>query len=144
MKSKFLALPNLPVGVDVALLILRVVCGLAFMIHGSGKIQNPMHWMGPEAGTPGVLQALAAISEFGGGLAWVLGLLTRVASLGIISTMVVAVCTHALVMGDPFVNLTGGRSFEPAAVFLVVAILLLAAGPGRYSIDRKLFGHATK
>ena len=93
---------------DLALLLLRVTAGLAFMMHGWPKIQNPFGWMGPDAFAPGALQALAALSEFGGGLAWMLGLLTRLASMGIASTMVVAFWTHAVVRGDPFVSKTGG------------------------------------
>jgi putative oxidoreductase len=69
--------------VSTGLLILRLVAGLAFMFHGYGKIQNPFGWMGPEAKVPGALQALAAMSEFGGGLAWMLGLLTPLASFGL-------------------------------------------------------------
>src|SRR5881397_1738109 len=127
---------------SVGLLLLRLVVGLAFMHHGYGKIQNPFGWMGPNAGTPGVFQGLAAVSEFGGGLAWMLGLLTPLASLGLLGTMTVAVWTHAA-LHDPFVNPTGGRSFEPASVYLCVALLLLFAGPGRFSLDRFIFGEKT-
>ncbi|HSN54816.1 MAG TPA: DoxX family membrane protein, partial [Candidatus Sulfomarinibacteraceae bacterium] len=51
--------------VDGALLLLRLVAGLAFMFHGWGKIQNPFGWMGPDGFAPGFLQGLAALSEFG-------------------------------------------------------------------------------
>jgi putative oxidoreductase len=131
---------RLPAGASFGLLLLRLVIGLAFMFHGWGKIQDPFAWMGPEAGVPGVFQALAAVSEFGGGLAWMLGLLTPLASLGLACTMGVAVRMHALVMGDPFVANGPGSSYEPALVYLCVALLLLLAGPGRYSLDRALFG----
>lgn len=125
---------------DLALLLLRVVVGLAFMLHGWGKIQNPFAWMGPEGFAPGFLQALAALSEFGGGLAWILGLLTPLASLGIASTMAVAFSTHAFLRGDPFVSMTGGPASELAAVYFCIAMLLLALGPGRFSLDRMIFG----
>ena len=124
---------------SAGLLALRVVAGAAFVAHGWGKIQNPFGWMGPDASIPGVFQALAALSEFGGGICWVLGLLTPLASFGIGFTMVVAVWTHAVVRGDPFVGPPGG-SYELAAVFLCVALLLLLGGPGRFSADRKIFG----
>ena len=125
---------------DLALLFLRAAAGLAFMLHGWGKIQNPFGWMGPDAFAPGPFQALAALSEFGGGLAWILGLLTPLASLGIACTMAVAFSLHAVVRGDPFVSMTGGPSFELAAVYFCIALLLLVVGPGRLSFDRKLFG----
>jgi putative oxidoreductase len=63
------------VPLDVTLLVIRVVTGIAFMLHGWGKIQAPMSWMGPDAPVPGVFQFLAAFSEFGGGIAWALGFL---------------------------------------------------------------------
>jgi putative oxidoreductase len=121
----------------VGLLVLRLVIGLAFMLHGWGKIQAPFSWMGPEADAPGILQALAAISEFVGGLAWMLGALMPLFSLGILCTMAVATHMHAVVLGDPFVGREG--SYEPALVYLCVALLFILIGPGRWSVDAWLF-----
>jgi putative oxidoreductase len=131
---------HLSTRVSTGLLILRFVAGLAFMFHGWGKIQNPLGWMGPNATVPGIFQALAAISEFGGGLAWILGLLTPLASFGIACTMSVAVWTHAIVLKDPFVPKGPGGAYELASVYFCVAVLLLLAGPGRFSADRAFFG----
>jgi putative oxidoreductase len=125
---------------DIALLLLRVVCGLAFMLHGWGKIQHPLNWMGPDSFAPPFFQALAAISEFGGGLAWILGLLTPLASLGVLSTMCTATWYHAIKRGDPFVSNTGEPAFELAAVYLCIALVLIALGPGRFAADRVVFG----
>ena len=129
-----------PAFASFALLLLRLVVGTAFVIHGSQKIQNPLAWMGPESPVPGFFQLLAAISEFGGGIAWILGLLVPLASLGIGFTMMVAVSMHAMVLHDPFVNLTGGRSYELASAYLCIAVLLLVMGPGKVSLDAKIFG----
>jgi putative oxidoreductase len=125
---------------SLGLLLLRLVAGLAFMLHGWPKIQRPFSWMGPDSAMPGMLQALAAVSEFGGGLAWVLGLLVPLASFGLACTMGVATWTHAAVRGDPFVG--KGGSYELALVYLALALLLLLAGPGRYALDAVLFGRA--
>jgi putative oxidoreductase len=129
-----------PAAASTALLLLRVVAGTAFVIHGWQKVQTPFGWMGPESAVPGIFQFLAAISEFGGGIAWILGLLTPFAALGIGSTMTVAVFMHSLVLHDPFVSLTGGRSYELASAYLCIAVLLFALGPGRFSLDAKVFG----
>jgi putative oxidoreductase len=123
-------------------LALRLVVGTAFMYHGWGKIQKgPFEWMDrpDHPGPPAFLQALAAFSEFGGGLALVLGLLTPLAALLIGGTMVGALAMVHLPMGHPFVNAQGGPSFELAAVYLAAMILFLLVGPGTLSADWCLF-----
>lgn len=115
-----------------ALLALRLIAGFGFMLHGWGKIQAPFSWMGAEAPVPGIFQGLAALAEFGGGLAWILGALTPLASIGILITMTVAALFH-ISKGDPFV-----QGYELAAVYWAIAWVLLFVGPGRFSIDAKL------
>jgi putative oxidoreductase len=124
-----------------AILLFRLVIGIAFILHGLGKIQTPFGWMPPggPVAIPPIFQFLAAFSEFGGGIALVLGLLTPLAALGIAFTMVVAVYMHAIVFHDPFVNPTGGSSFEPALGYLASTIVLLATGPGKFSLDAFIF-----
>jgi putative oxidoreductase len=114
-----------------------MLAGAAFMHHGYGKIQSPFGWMGPDSTTPGFLQALAALSEFGGGLAWILGLLTPIATFGILCTMGYATYVHMIMRGDPFV---GSPSWELASLYFTLAVLFLLAGPGRISLDKKIFG----
>jgi len=134
---KPLALPN---AASLALLFLRIVVGLAFMLHGWGKIQHPLSWMGPEAIVPPFFQAAAALSEFVGGFLLIVGLFTPIAALGIACTMAFATWTHAVLLHDPFVSKGGGGSYELALVFLGVALMLMLAGPGRFSIDNAVFG----
>ena len=124
---------------STGLLLLRLFAGYAFMVHGWGKIQHPFSWMGPNSGYPAVLQFLGALSEFGGGLAWILGLLTPLASLGLAFTMLVAARLHLVVMNQPLIAKDANGSAEPAAVYLAIALLLLLAGPGKFSLDDRLF-----
>jgi putative oxidoreductase len=126
----------------IGLLILRLIAGLALMQHGWPKIQKPFEWMPPAAGMPGILQALAALSEFGGGLAWALGLLTPIASLGVLFTMATATVKVHMLGGDPWVPPPGhqGGSYELASLYFAIAFVLMLAGPGRLSLDRLLFG----
>lgn len=121
----------------IALLVLRLVAGLAFIQHGWPKFQHAFNWMGPDAAMPGILQALAALSEFGGGIALVLGLLTRLASLGIACTMLVAIFMVHVPQGDPFVS-QGGSSYELAAVYLAIMVVLMLRGAGQFSLDAKI------
>ncbi len=81
--------------------------------------------------------ALAAVAEFVGGLAWIVGALTPLFSFGILCTMAVAVHHHAVLQGDPFVGRNG--SYELALVYLCVAILFLLMGPGKLSADAFIF-----
>lgn len=139
---KFFTVTRHSTPADLSLLLVRAVVGLAFMFHGWRKIQNPFEWMGEDSWAPGFLQALAALSEFGGGLALILGLLLPLAAFGIACTMAVATWTHAIVRGDPFVGRDG--SFELPFVFFCIALVLLAFGPGRFSLDRVIFGIRNK
>ena len=125
-----------------ALLLVRVVMGVAFILHGWPKVQNPMGWMNVMGGenVPSFLQALAALAEFGGGIALVLGLLTPLAALGIVFQMLGALLLVHFPMGHRFVAAAGGPSYELPLVYLTLAILLLVLGPGRWSLDALLFG----
>ena len=123
---------------SIGVLLLRVVAGSAFVLHGQPKIANAFAWMPPEAPVPGILQALAALSEFGGGLAWIAGLLVPLASLGIAFTMGFALNYH-ISQGHPFVASGPGPAWELAAVYFAVAVLLILAGPGKFSADRYVF-----
>jgi putative oxidoreductase len=120
----------------VGLLVLRLVAGTALVLHGWPKIQNAFSWMGPDAPVPGVLQALSALAEFGGGLCWVLGLLTPLASFLIACNMAVAITTVHLKAGHPFVaSAPGGPSYESALGYLAIALAILLVGPGKLALD---------
>jgi putative oxidoreductase len=127
---------------DLGLLLLRLGIGVMFMLHGYPKLLGgPAAWagLGGVMGKVGVNFApevwgfLAALAEFGGGLLLALGLWFRLACLGLLVTMIMATVMH-LTKGDGF----GGyaHALESAFVFLG----LLFAGPGRYSLDERLYG----
>jgi putative oxidoreductase len=121
------------------LLVLRVVAGYALILHGWPKVGRGFNqWMGTDSPIPGWLQSLAVLSEVGGGLALILGFLTPVASFGILCTMAYATYTHVS-KGQPFVANTGGH-YEKALLFFSIALLMLLAGPGKFSVDRFIFG----
>jgi putative oxidoreductase len=126
----------------LALLLVRLVTGAAFIRHGWPKIQNPFGWMSAMGPTPvpSFLQALAALAEFGG-IALILGLLTPLAAFGIVCQMLGALFLVHFPRGDSFVA-QGRPSFELALVYLVLAVLLIALGPGRWSLDALLFRKA--
>ena len=138
LKAWFLV-PTLSNKASLALLILRLIAGAAMAQHGWGKMQQPFSWM-PLSPIPGFFQFLAAFSEFGGGIAWIVGALVPLASLGMAITMLVAASFHAFVMGDPMVSKGGGSSYELAIIYLAISLVFMFVGPGKFSLDAKTFG----
>ncbi|MBC7714529.1 MAG: DoxX family protein [Rhizobacter sp.] len=134
--------PHQSTPASVALLFLRLFMGAAFLYHEYGKMLAPFHWIPAEASIhiPPFFQFLAAISEFCGGIALILGVIVPLASFGMASTMLVASFTHAMIYKDPFVNLNGGSSFESPMSYLFISIVFFAVGPGKYSLDKLIFG----
>ena len=127
--------PQPPSTADAGLLILRVGVGLAMAFaHGLGKIPVSEGFVGATAALgfpfPVLFAWAAALSEFLGGLLLAVGLVTRPAAFFLACTMATAFFVqHG---ADPF----GDK--ELAFVYLVASLALLAAGPGRYSVDRSL------
>jgi putative oxidoreductase len=122
--------------IDTALTVLRVVLGITFILHGGQKlfvfgfagVSGAFAQMGIPA--PGLLGPFVAFVEFFGGIAIVLGLLTRLAALGIGATMVVAILTVHLKNG--FFAPTG---VEFPLALLASAIALIITGAGDFSLD---------
>jgi putative oxidoreductase len=128
----------------LGLLVLRLTFGAAFILHGSGKIVHAFNWMGPDAPVPGILQALAALSEFGGGIGILLGALTPLAALGLLGTMAVAVLMVHVPAGHAFVATGPDQpSYELPLSYFATALLFLLAGPGAYSVDALFFNKKT-
>jgi putative oxidoreductase len=122
--------------IDTALAVLRVVLGVTFILHGGQKlfvfgfdgVTGAFTQMGIPA--PGFFGPFVALVEFFGGIAITLGLLTRLAALGISATMVVAILTVHLKNG--FFAPTG---VEFPLSLLGSAIALIVAGAGAFSLD---------
>lgn len=125
-------------------LMLRLPVGLILAAHGSQKLfawfggyglEGTGQWMASVGLNPGYVMALLAGSaEFFGGIALILGLLTRPAALVNAVTMLVALlCVH---WGKGFFLATHG--IEYALALLSVTAALVIIGGGRYSLDSYL------
>jgi len=125
--------------IDAALTLLRVVLGITFIMHGGQKlfvygldgVAGSFAQMGIPAAN--LMGPFVAFVEFFGGIAIVLGLLTRLAALGVGATMVVAILTVHLKAG--FFN-PGGVEFPLS--LLGTAITLAITGAGAFSLDALL------
>ena len=122
---------------DIGLLVTRLVFGLTMAFgHGLGKVSDLGKFTEGVASRgmflPEVMGPLAALSEFAGGILVAIGLLTRASALTLVTTMLVAAFyIHA---DDPF-----GKK-EMAILYAAFFLGVLIAGPGRYSLDRVLWG----
>ncbi|NKY30448.1 DoxX family protein [Nocardia gamkensis] len=125
------------VATDIGLLIVRVVFGGLLAAHGAQKLFG--WWGGPglQANADGfeqmgynpgkVFGTLAGLSELGGGLLLLLGLLTPLAGAIVVGTMINAI--NATWAG----GLLGG--YEMGLLFAVVGAALPFTGPGKFSLD---------
>lgn len=123
-------------GSSFGLLVLRLIVGAAFVLHGWPKIQNPTGWMGDRVHP--ILQLASALAEFGGGIALVLGFLTPIVAGALAINMAVALFLVHFPQGDAFVA-KGGGSYELPLAYFGVMVALLFVGPGRFSLDAMLW-----
>lgn len=121
---------------DIALAALRVAIGGIFAAHGAQKlfvygiegVSGAFGGMGVPM--PGITGPLTGIVELTAGLALVVGLLTRVAGLGLAVIMLGAI---------GFVHVKAGfwapNGMEFPLALLAGATTLALSGAGRYSLD---------
>ena len=123
----------LPLNLDLALLLLRVVLGIVMLVHGVPKL---LHFGGIAQGFAGMgipaptLAALfAALAEAGGGVLMLLGVATDVAGLLFAIDMLGAIIFVHAAKGFS----AGNGGYEFPLVLLTMALAIAFAGPGRYS-----------
>lgn len=130
-------------------LLMRLSAGAIFAAHGAqklfgnfgGGLEGTAQWMASIGLQPGYLMALAAGSaEFFGGIALLLGLLTRPAAFVLAMTMLVAVITVHLPNGLFLSN----NGYEFGLALLAITGALVLNGGGKLSLDRMLSARLDK
>ena len=135
-----------------ALLILRVFMGICFIRHGWPKLRNLQTWA-QMLNTPAWLCFLSAGSMWAGGVALIVGLLTPLAAFGILVSMAYAMLLEIrsgfpFIAADPYLIPAGDYagpmgvgeppSWEKAAMYVVMCLVLMFCGGGLLSIDNLL------
>lgn len=126
------------------LLVLRAWLGIAMLfIHGLDKLEHFNMYAAKFPDPLGIgakaSLALVTFAETAGALLLVLGLLTRFGALTLVIDLGVAFfMVHKMAVGMT------QHSGELAFIYLAGFVMLFIAGPGKFSLDKVLFGKAGK
>mmetsp|Transcript_4561 Transcript_4561/g.5490 ORF Transcript_4561/g.5490 Transcript_4561/m.5490 type:complete len:249 (-) Transcript_4561:90-836(-) len=144
---------------SVPLVPLRIVTGLLMIHHGSEGGVGPANFGTPEfqgfidyiitpyfgflPGPPELWSALHDYVEFGGGILFALGFLTRPASLALLGTMMSAVYFHLSsvgLQGFPFGHVSNySYDFEEPMLYTLIFLMFWFNGAGPLSIDSIIY-----
>lgn len=123
------------VSIDLSLMILRIVAGGFMLTNGYPKlmriVDGNFRFGDPIGLGPEVSLILVTIAEFFCSALLIIGLCTRAAAVPLIITM--AVAAFIANGDDPF------SDKELPLLFMVNYLVLMLTGPGKYSLDQKLF-----
>lgn len=122
--------------IDILLLITRVAVGLFMLSHGMGKFSKltgpePIAFADPFGMGETTSLALTVFAEVVCSLFLLFGLATKISTLPLIITMLTAV--FVVHLHDPF------SQKELGLFYLLIYLIILVAGPGRYSIDNWIY-----
>ena len=132
--------------------IARVALGLVIFPHGAQKLlgwfggygfRGTMGWF-KSLGIPAAFGVLAILAESLGSAALVLGLLGRVAALGVLAVMVVASLRVHWPNGF-YMNWSGqqkGEGFEFHVLAVALALVVILLGSGAWSLDGLIAGRS--
>lgn len=125
-------------GARYAPTMIRIVVGVVGVVHGWPKLKDLTSFIDAVRGMgiplAEIFATAAALSEFLGGLALIIGFCTRYAAFFFACTMAVAVFRVHWSAGF----LASERGFEYPLVLLVASLSLMLSGAGRLSFDHLL------
>ena len=137
---------------DWVITIVRIVLGVVFFAHGAQKalgwfggagLQSTVRVFREQLRIPAPLALLSVAAEFLGGLGLIVGLLSRIAALGIAVVMIVALLAVHRKFGF-FMNWYGekqGHGIEYHILVLALALAVMIKGAGAFSLDQVLYQH---
>jgi putative oxidoreductase len=125
---------------QIGALLLRIVLGLTFFIHGfvkfQGGIENTAGFF-ETLGLPGFAAYVVALIELIGGIAMILGFGTRVTAVLFAIIMIGAIAKVKLAGG--FLGNGQGAGYELDFALLVMSVYFILDKPASFSLDSKLF-----
>jgi len=123
----------------IAAALVRVVVGIMFLMHVSGKFHSGAAavagYMSKNGLQPGALFAYAAMTlESIGGVCLIIGLFTRFFAAALAIEMLIALITVHLPKGYA----AGGGGYEYVLLIGIVCFTIAMLGGGPYSVDAKI------
>ncbi|WP_260631671.1 DoxX family protein [Neobacillus niacini] len=126
--------------IEVSTLILRLVLGVTFFVHGlvkfQGGIENTVGWF-DSIGLPGVLAYGVAVIEMVGGLALVVGLGSRIIS-GLFVLLMLGATVKVKLAGG-FLGNGQGAGWELDLALLAMALFIVINDSKMFALDKVLF-----
>lgn len=120
---------------SAGLLVLRLVVGTTFLLHGLDKLGDVSGWeqffAAQSIPAPGVMAPFVGVTETVGGVLLIAGLATLPVAAALTVDMLVALVTTHIDHG--FFVADGG--FELVLLLAGASVTLALTGPGRYSVD---------
>jgi putative oxidoreductase len=110
---------------------IRILAGIAFIIHGLPKLSDVVgteHFFANMVGLPASMALPVGLLEVIGGIALLVGVLTRITSILFIIEMIGSTVVAKLSRG-----FVGG--YELDLLLMAISISLFLTGPGRISIE---------
>lgn len=134
-------LPGLDVRLTAryGLAILRIVLGIAMLLHGWGKLSGGVGGVGGFFGSlgipaPGLMAWVVTIVELVSGILLFVGFLTQFAGILIAINLLGVILFAFLLRGAPLLE-NGVITWEKEAVFAAASLCIALAGPGAWSVD---------
>ena len=139
---------------DLVITIVRIALGVVFFAHGAQKalgwfggagLQSTVRTFREHLQIPAPLAVLSVAAEFLGGAGLIVGLLSRIAALGIAVIMIVALIAVHWKFGF-FMNWYGdkqGHGIEYHILVLALTVAIMIKGGGAFSLDQILYQHVS-
>ena len=130
--------PQLARFTDVALLLLRIMIGLVFIVSGWKHLKNPEERSKDIEMSKGFTIFLGA-AELAGSLGVMLGVLAQLAAAGLILIMLGAIQRKMFIWHTGFWGSSGANGWSYDTMLVVMNLVILTRGGGSLSVMNWLF-----
>lgn len=120
---------------DVALLLLRLMVGIVFIVSGYGHLKDP-DARSKSIGMSKSFTIFLGAAELAGGLGVVSGVFTQLAAVGLILLMLGAIGKKIFVWHTGFWGKDGTNGWSYETMMIVMSLVIVATGGGEFSLAR--------